>query len=82
MMFEWMEHATRIKTGAFIPNPEEKQLLEEASQNQAVRIPVYYQALAAFGRQLSGWGNHLQSRYETASQLALDVPHLENLRKP
>ncbi len=80
-MFEWMEHATQIKPRTFTQNPEEQQLIEEARLAVEERAPLVHQALAGLGRQLTGWGERLQERYDSASQMPLDMPPLEKITK-
>lgn len=81
MMFEWMEHATQIKPGTFIRNPEEQQLIDEARLAVEERAPLVHQALAGLGRQLTDWGERLQERYDSAAQMPLDMPPLEKIIK-
>lgn len=51
---------------ALIPNPEERELMEQARLETEVngQTPFYYDALAGLGRQLTGWGELLQERYD------------------
>ena len=81
MKFEWMEHATQIRPGAFMPNREEKYLREEARLMDEDDTPFYYQVLAGLGRQLTGWGEHLQARYDRAAQMPLELPTLDRAAK-
>ena len=50
----------------FIPNPEERHLMEQARLETELDVqePFYYGALAGLGRQLADWGESLQERYD------------------
>jgi hypothetical protein len=56
-----------------------RELLNEASQRKLAKIaqtgrgrlrPRHYAALAAFGRQLCHWGEHIQARYNPVEWVA------------
>jgi hypothetical protein len=76
-MFNWLEHATRIKQKELYRNAEERQLIEEALAAHANDDPFYYETLAALGRRLSALGENLQERYDSACKLPLEMPPLE-----
>lgn len=75
-MFNWLEHATRIKEREFVRNAEEQQLIREAMAAHQKDDPFYYQTLAALGRRLSAWGEQLQERYDHVSEMPLELPPL------
>ncbi len=49
----------------FVPNPEEREIIQQALlENDEPQAPFYYDALAGLGRQLTGWGELLQEKYD------------------
>ena len=80
-MFEYLKYATQLKHSEFIQNPEERLLMEAALLANAPQEPFYYDALAGLGRQLTQWGESLQTRYNRAGQLPLDLTPFESASK-
>jgi len=62
----YVKYTAQTNHEALIPNPEERELMEMArlETELEVQAPFYYEALAGLGRQLTGWGESLQERYD------------------
>ncbi len=68
----YVKYATK-PSREFVPNPEERQIMEQALLAQETPAPFYFGALAGLGRQLTDWGERLQDRYTNeASDLPQD----------
>ena len=62
----YVKYTSKTGRSEFIPNPEERELMEQVRLETEVdsQAPFYYEALAGLGRQLTGWGESLQERYD------------------
>lgn len=56
----------------FISNPEERQIMEQALLAQELQMPFYSGALVGLGRQLTDWGERLQERFDSESEMSLN----------
>ena len=78
-MFNWIEYTTQMKQKEFFANAEEQHLINEALAAQNNVEPFYYEALAALGRRLTEWGDHLQQQYDVTQQMPLELPPLKRI---
>ncbi len=62
----YVKYTMKPNHEVLIPNPEERELIEQVRLETEVhdQAPFYYEALAGLGRQLTGWGESLQERYD------------------
>ena len=81
-MFD-LEYLARTVHRERILNIEEHLLMKEAlvAQERDKKDPFYYEALAALGRRMSAWGEHLQQQYDHAAQMPVDAPFGEVVRE-
>ncbi|MCA0454610.1 MAG: hypothetical protein LCI00_11620 [Chloroflexi bacterium] len=76
-----MKNATQLNPKGIVRNPEEEMLIDAATLLNEDRAPFYHQALAGLGRQLTDWGERLQERYDTATQMPIDMTAIKNVSK-